>query len=269
MENVSKEELAIFGAKQPTTLRDLVGGMHNVGVARGATVLVHSSLSRLGWVVGGAQTVLEALRAAVGPDGTLVMPGFSGGHSDPAKWQAPPVPEAWVETVRANMPLFDRATTPTRGLGVVVEGFRSLPGTQRSYHPVDSFLAAGPNADALLADHPIPDGLGPEGPLGRLYDADAHVLMLATDWNTCTCFHLAEYHPKVPREEELLPVERANGVTRWTPYQNTSLNSPYFAKFGPAMEASGMVAHNDAPKMRGFKLRDAVDVARNVIDRDA
>jgi aminoglycoside N3'-acetyltransferase len=60
----------------PLTHHDLVGGLHQLGVSRGVVVEVHSSLSRFGWVEGGATTVLDALMAVISPDGTIIMSAY-------------------------------------------------------------------------------------------------------------------------------------------------------------------------------------------------
>ena len=39
--------------------------------------MVHTSLKRMGYVCGGAQTVIEALMEVVGEDGTIMMPNQS------------------------------------------------------------------------------------------------------------------------------------------------------------------------------------------------
>jgi aminoglycoside 3-N-acetyltransferase len=67
----------------------------------------HSSLSSIGWVCGGAGAVIQALEASLGKDGTLVMPAFSGGMTEPSHWQSPPVPDTWWETIRTSTPLYD------------------------------------------------------------------------------------------------------------------------------------------------------------------
>src|SRR3954462_14269762 len=63
----------------PVTARSLAADLRALGVPAGGLVLTHSSLSALGWVAGGPEAVVAALLAALGPDGTLVVPSFSTG----------------------------------------------------------------------------------------------------------------------------------------------------------------------------------------------
>jgi len=180
----------------PVTREELVADLRALGVNGERPVLVHSSLSRLGWVCGGAQTVLEALHQVLGSDATLVLPAFSGDNSDPSHWQHPPVPESWWPIIRATMPAFDPERSATRMMGAISNLFRGWPGVQRSGHPQDSFCACGPKTARILHPHPLADGFGEASPLARLYEEDARVLFLGVTHSNNTSLHLSEHRAK-------------------------------------------------------------------------
>lgn len=105
------EESAVDGSAAPVTADSLAADLRRLGVRPGQTVLVHSSLSSLGWVCAGAVAVVEALLTALGPDSTLVAPTHTGNLSDPSGWTNPRVPESWWDTIRAHMPHHRRPPT--------------------------------------------------------------------------------------------------------------------------------------------------------------
>ncbi len=137
------EKLVIENTKRPNTINSLYKELIDLDIKEGDLLLVHSSLSSIGWICGGPQTLIEALLMAVGDKGTLVMPAHSGDWSNPEKWSNPPVPKDWVSIIQKNMPAFNKEITPTRGLGRTAELFRTYKDTLRSDHPLVSFSANG------------------------------------------------------------------------------------------------------------------------------
>jgi aminoglycoside 3-N-acetyltransferase len=145
-----------------------------VGVKPGGVLLVHSSLSALGPVPGGAETVVQGLFEALGPDGTLLMPALSYARVTP------------------EQPLFDVRLTPSN-IGAIPEYFRTRPGTLRSIHPTHSVCAVGRLAAELL-DRQIEDRTpcGPRSPFHLLPEYAGQILMLGCGLRPNTSMHAVE-----------------------------------------------------------------------------
>ncbi len=78
----SDDPLLVTGSR---LVEDFIG----LGIQPGGIIMLHASVKSVGWIVGGPDVVLHALRAVLGPDGTLMMmigwepsyvPAFSTGR---------------------------------------------------------------------------------------------------------------------------------------------------------------------------------------------
>ncbi|EYB67111.1 aminoglycoside N3-acetyltransferase [Deinococcus phoenicis] len=252
---------AIAHTGAPRTRQSLAADLRALGVGAGETLLVHSSLSALGWVVGGPVAVLQALQDVLTPAGTLVMPTFTLNLTDPSGWRRPPVPEAWWATIRAELPAFDPALTPTRNMGRIPELFRTWPGVRRSDHPHSSFAAWGQHAEFVTADHALAFSLGEGSPLARVYDLDGRVLLLGTEKNTS--LHLAEV--RAGRRATAAfggPVLRA-GQRQWVTFEEPDYDDGTFPPVKAAFGASGAVTVGQvgSASARLMRQRALVDFA--------
>ncbi|EHH68778.1 aminoglycoside N(3)-acetyltransferase [Gluconobacter morbifer] len=259
------EAAAIARSGGPVTLGRLTVDLRRLGVEEGMTLLVHVSLSSIGWISGGARTFIEALLQVVGPQGTIVMPAQSSELSDPAGWCEPPVPESWWETIRVTMPAYDVHLTPTRNVGIVAETFRHWPGVRRSLHPQVSFTALGPDSFDILSTQPLEDPFGASSPLAVMNRLGAHVLMVGTGWDTCTALHLAERlaDPGGPTFEDGAPLQ-IEGERRWVRFRLPVVDCSRFPAVGAGMDGSPDLHHGHvgAATARLFSMPVAIDRAR-------
>ena len=228
------EGQAVRKTETPATVESLQTDFKALGIEAGMVLLVHSSLSAMGWVCGGAVGVIIALQEALGETGTLVMPTHSTDLSDPSQWKNPPVPESWWQTIRETMPAYDPDLTPTRSMGKIAETFRKQKDVLRSAHPQSSFSACGPQASYIVNDHSLAYGMGENSPLARIYDLHGSVLLLGVGHSSNTSIHLAEYRADFPSKrvvQESAPISQA-GSRVWTTFEDIDVDDSDFDRLG-------------------------------------
>jgi aminoglycoside N3'-acetyltransferase len=168
----------IFSEK--ITRQEIVNQLVELGVKKGSTLFVHSSLKRIGYVQGGAKGVVEAILEILGPEGTLVMPTFS--------W----FPQTQKDYLSKRFPVFNSKKSRS-GLGIITETFRRLPNVIRSEHPTHSVAALGPEARYLTCEHF--KSLTPfdsSSPYQKLIKLNADILCLGVSLTSVTFFHVFE-----------------------------------------------------------------------------
>ena len=257
----------ISKTKIPITAETLKKDFYNIGLQDGMTVLLHSSLSSIGWVCGGAVTVILALEDMLGLDGTLVMPAHSGDLSDPGNWENPPVPKSWWKIIKDTMPSYDCDLTPTRGIGIIPEVFRKQKGVFRSAHPQVSFAARGKNALLITSGHNLEFGCGKDSPLKKIYDLDGYILLLGVDHSSNTSIHLAEAIADYTGKEIILtgaPLLYKKS-RKWVEFCDYKDYTDDFVKLGRDFIKANNHCINTGKignaKSQFFKQRDLVDFA--------
>jgi aminoglycoside N3'-acetyltransferase len=238
----------MMSTPRETGIAEMAGQLAALGVRPDGVLLVHTSFRAVRPVEGGPAGLIAALREALGPDGTLVMPAWTGDDDEP----------------------FDAATTPSSAdLGVVADTFWRMPGVLRSGHAF-AFAAAGPRAAEIVRDPlPLPPHL-PESPVGRVHELDGQVLLLGISHGENTTLHLAELIAGVPyRIPRHITVLRDGQPARVEYGENDhccarfSLADEWLRAAG--LQRKGLVGHAPA---RLARSRDIVDIALARLRRD-
>lgn len=211
-------------------------------------LLAHSSFRAVRPVDGGPEGLIDALLAAIGPGGTLVMPSWTGDDGTP----------------------FDPAATPAApDLGVVAECFRRRAGVVRSSHPF-AFAALGPQAAAIVQGPlPLPPH-APGSPVDRVHDRDGQVLLLGVGHDANTTLHLAELLAGVPyRVPHHITIIRDGRPVRIEYGENDHCCAGFALADGwlraECLQREGPVGHAHA---RLARSRDIVRLARTRIAAD-
>lgn len=161
---------------EAVTRATLADQLRSLGVHAGVPLMIHSSLRKVGPIVGGAEALLEALVDATSPGGTLLM----------------------VLGADLSIP-FDARTTPVdvEEMGVFAEVFRQHPEVRVNDHAAARYGALGPASFSLLEPSPLHDYHGPGSVLERFTEAGGLVLRLGANVDTVTLTHWAEYRARL------------------------------------------------------------------------
>ncbi len=168
------------------SFREFVNAFREVGLNPGQPVIVHASLSAVGEIRGGAETVLGALLTIakgvmaptftyktmiipeVGPENNAMMYGTGKDQNRMAEFYLPTMP---ADALMGKLP----------------EAIRMYPGARRTAHPLLSF--SGIHVDDALNAQTIEE---PMAPIGVLAGQNGIVLLIGVNHTVNTSIHYAE-----------------------------------------------------------------------------
>ncbi len=170
---------SIKKTSKPIGLNNLVKDLKTIGINEGDTLLVHSSLRSIGFVENGASTVVNALIAALGNEGTLVMPAYS-------------MMGTMYKTCKDKNYVFDLNKTSTV-LGAIPSEFLKQEGISRSIHPTHSISSIGKNAKKITGTHHIGNKtFGENSPWAKIIELNGKILGIGISLGPTTQYHHVE-----------------------------------------------------------------------------
>lgn len=217
------------------TRSSLAADLRQLGVTPGSVIMVHASVRSVGPVSGGVNVVVQALRDAVGPMGTIVayvdFEPFYGDGDD-------------------EIPVFDKCIAhAARDHGVLHETLRTWPGALRSDHPDAGVVALGRLAEWIVSEHPFRYGYGEGSPFERVLEAQGKVLLLGAPLDTITLLHCAEHRARIPDKRVVTYRRLMPGVDgpQWVTFEEFDTSEPvnallpgdHFERIARAYLASG------------------------------
>ena len=229
--------------KKPMTKLDWIKAFKQLKVNQQELLMVYADLKAFSYVIGGAQTVLEALYEVAGYHTTIIMPAHQLNQTCPTFFDER-LPNEWKHIVYEQMPAFDKECSPILA-GEISETFSMNKNVFRSEHPIASYLAAGRKADWFMANHSLQSMFGEKSPLQKLYAQDAKLLCLGVD--------------KMKHEAIIIQ----NGKRTLVEFEDLALNSTLFDKIGKAYEQTNEIQTYllDGTKCSLIDYRSFIDFA--------
>jgi len=158
---------------------DLVSDIKNIGIKEGDIIFLYSSLKSIGYVKGGARTVIEAFLDVIGKKGTLIIPTYTY------------LGNMYKTCLREDY-IFDYTKKKT-DLGAIPSKFLKFKNIYRSIHPTHSCAAIGKDAEWLTSDHHIDTKtFGSKSPWARFSNKNGKMFGLGISLGPITQYHYIE-----------------------------------------------------------------------------
>ena len=244
---------------------DLIKELEKLGLKKGMIVQVHATMKDLGYVSGGAQTIVDALMEIVTDEGTIVMPLDCVTNTEPSTWKKPKVKPNVIKELRSKMPAFDPLNSEVPQLGRIVNNFRRRKNIVYSFHPNCGYVAWGKYAKAICSYQSLNFAYSYESPAARLNELKAHVLLIGEDYDSITSIYLHEYY------DDLIPLKlncamiKLNGRNEYIKMIDTDHSIMDYKKIGHIMEKNNLVSIRkiNECECKLLELDKAIIISRN------
>lgn len=235
----------------------LAADLRALGLAAGDVVMVHASVRAIGEVAGGPDEIHLAIKEVITGDGTLFMYAGCPQYVDEVgRGNLSAEEEA---EVLEKLPAFDAEIARSdRSHGVLVEFFRTYPGTRVNHH-VARFAARGREAEYLLLPTPWDFAYGRGSIFERFVALNGKILLLGSDHDNVTFLHHAEHIVELPdkRVAQFKVPVLENGVRVWRDMKEFDTSQGAHAAFPPDIFSRIVDEHLAATKNRGGRVGNA------------
>jgi len=168
------------------TKQSIVEELNKLNLKDEEILLVYGDVSENSPIIGGVQTVMEAIFETVGYHTTVMMPAHR--LSSKPTFFDPNLPKNTWE----HVPGFDVNLTPVAS-GNLAQVFAMHKSAVRSAHPLASFVAIGQKANWLMSGHQKTTMFGSGSPLEKAYAQGAKLLCIGIESERLTALHLLNY----------------------------------------------------------------------------
>ena len=162
---------------------DIEKALRAAGIGEGDTVMLHSSVSAFGHIIGGANTIIEAFLNVIGKEGTLMAPAFTR-------------PYMYFEGAyqrQRNFRPFRPDNIKGISTGTIPKVMLSEYGAKRSAHATHSWCAIGKNAEYCVSAHKLLDTpCGDNNPMEKALGLGGKIVFFGCGVSSNTFIHYLE-----------------------------------------------------------------------------
>jgi aminoglycoside 3-N-acetyltransferase len=236
----------------------LISDLKEIGLMSGDHVSIASALSKVGHIEGGPQVFVDAVREAIGLQGTIMVNTYTSGF--------------FIYQLEAanRSPPFDSRTTSSVS-GIISETVRISPQARRSRHPMSSVAAIGHKAGFLTDGH-VPNAPA-RLPYSKLAEIDGKSLFIGLGNNLVALRHEAQYRASLMdavHVEACVNYVDEDGQIRLFRGTDVTACTRALPRLVPIMRQQGILREGMIGNARAILVstKEAIDFMTNQLQKD-